>query len=228
MPRRYVKPEICNDFLVPLPDGVYLDGELMLRGDYTFQETISAIKKYNPNTAKDLVYCVYDLYDKNRPDDNFDVRYQHLVSIVEKLNKGNIDLVFNYNADNKTEFLQEHQDFVDLGYEGTMVRLNAPYTPGHRSSSLLKHKDFVDAEYRIVDIVAGNGLYADCGMLVCVTDDGSTFNVSLADTLDAKRDVLKYPENYLGRWLKVKFQELTDSGIPRFPVGLGVRDAIEG
>ena len=44
-----------------------------------------------------------------------------------------------------------------------------------------------------------------------------------ARILEEKKELFKTGENYVDKWLKVKFFELTDDGIPRFPVGIGFR-----
>jgi DNA ligase-1 len=220
-------PELFTKFHIPLDDGIHLDGELILPFPYTFQETISAIKKYNENTDK-LEYHVYDLYDSNNPNLSFVERYQKLCDIVDNQNNKSIKLVDNIWCTNSKNLIYYHELFVENGYEGTMVRISdAPYTPGHRSSALMKYKDFVDSEFKILAVKGGEGLYHDCGVFECAAGN-STFNVMLADTLAAKRYVLANPQQYIGKFLKVKYQNLTDGGVPRFPVGIGVRDEVEG
>ena len=42
--------------------------------------------------------------------------------------------------------------------------------------------------------------------------------------LKERRHRLNEFKDYLGKKLTVKYQELTNHGIPRFPIGLGIRD----
>jgi DNA ligase-1 len=43
-------------------------------------------------------------------------------------------------------------------------------------------------------------------------------------TIEDRRDIFKKAQSYVGKKLTVKYQELTDDGIPRFPIGLAIRD----
>lgn len=214
--------QLFDKFTMPLLDGIYLDGELMLPEGYTFQETISAVKKYSDLTDK-LEYHVYDLYDANNPNLTFNDRYNlsrhDLAGLFDHIKLVPIQIVFD-----KDQFLKMHSQYISDGYEGTMVRENKQYTPNHRSKHLMKYKDFMDAEFLITDVVSGNGKYFDCGVFICATVGGGHFNVILADTIEKKQHILKHADQYIGKYLTVKFQEYTDGGIPRFPVGVTVRD----
>ena len=41
--------------------------------------------------------------------------------------------------------------------------------------------------------------------------------------MEERQETYKNADKYIGEHLKVKFFELTDDNIPRFPVGLGIR-----
>jgi len=43
-------------------------------------------------------------------------------------------------------------------------------------------------------------------------------------TLETRRKYFENKNNFLGKLLTVKFQNLTNLGIPRFPVGIVIRD----
>ena len=58
----------------------------------------------------------------------------------------------------------------------------------------------------------------------CVTAAGQPFDCSIKGTMADRRHYFQNPGDYVGRQLTVRYQELSDSGIPRFPVGLSVRD----
>jgi hypothetical protein len=53
---------------------------------------------------------------------------------------------------------------------------------------------------------------------------GSTFCVRPEGTIEQREYFYAHKENYFGKMLTVKFQNLTDLGIPRFPVGIVFRD----
>ena len=98
-----------------------------------------------------------------------------------------------------------------------MVRLlDSPYEPGKRSMGLLKLKKMEKEEYEIVDRVRDK----EGGLVwVCATEDGKRFKVKPAGE---KKKYEEHPQS--GKLLTVQFQELTKHGVPRFPVGLAVRD----
>jgi DNA ligase-1 len=118
-----------------------------------------------------------------------------------------------------------HDRFVGEGYEGCMLR-NAKglYAVGHRSKELQKYKEFEDAEFEVVGFVEGDGVEKGCVIWVCVTDDGKEFRCRPRGTHEERRSLLKVGGGYVGKKLTVRYQELTDEGLPRFPVGVAFRD----
>jgi ATP-dependent DNA ligase len=98
------------------------------------------------------------------------------------------------------------------------------YENGKRSNYLLKYKDFVTEEYEVVDAKTGHGRDANAVVWVCKTENGDTFCVRPEGTIEQREYFYAHKENYFGKMLTVKFQNLTDLGIPRFPVGIVFRD----
>jgi DNA ligase-1 len=83
-----------------------------------------------------------------------------------------------------------------------------------RTSNLLKVKRWRDLDARIVGHEEGKGKHAGrLGALVCELEDGTRFNVGTGFS-DAQR---AQPPR-IGEYVRVKFFELTDGGVPRFPV----------
>ena len=58
----------------------------------------------------------------------------------------------------------------------------------------------------------------------CQTPDGQTFRVRPRGTQEARRELFENGGDYVGQQLTVRYQELTDDGVPRFPVGIAIRD----
>lgn len=105
------------------------------------------------------------------------------------------------------------------------------YGYGQRSSTLLKYKLMQDAEFIIVSAVEGKGKWAGClGAFVCQTADKKrTFTVTPASTDEQKRKMwATWKTAYKGKALTVQYQELTSDGVPRFPVGKGIRGSANG
>lgn len=190
-----------------LRDGEYLDGECYA-SDKTFEE-ITSIFKTNP---KELEFHIFDYFDLKRPELTFEERMDC------------ID-VETFSVKKKSEVKAYHDMFVSQGYEGIMIRdAKSVYEVGQRSNYLLKHKDFQTEEYEITGAKTGHGRDADAVVWVCKTQDGQQFNVRPEGTIIQREKDYKNHKKYIGKMLTVRFQNLTAIGVPRFPVGVVIRD----
>ena len=123
-----------------------------------------------------------------------------------------------------SEFRQLFAEFVEAGYEGIMLRNAAGvYRANYRSNDLQKYKEFLEDEYRIIDFTQGEGRDAGAVIWVCETADGKEFSVRPRGTMEQRRDWFNDGASYIGKNLTVVYQELTEEGKPRFPVGKAVR-----
>lgn len=201
--------------------GYILDGELMLPGNQLLQESMKAIKKYRPELSAKLIYHVYDVVDSDLP---YDARFQLIQDICRNAPE-NIKIVNTYLVHNENQVMQYHKEFVSEGFEGTMVRDPvAPYEVGKRSYSLLKLKDFVDAEYRIVDVVDGDGSDTGLAIFELETDSGARFNCRPEGSQENRAELYKNRKKLVGKFLTVRYFELSRDGIPIFPVGVSIRE----
>ena len=129
------------------------------------------------------------------------------------------------DAKDQEEFDLYEGMFVDEGYEGMMVRNQASaYKYKHRSYDLQKVKRFVDDEYEIIGGDEGSGREAGLIVYRCITANGLKFSVRPRGSHEERAEIFKNLNDYIGKYLTVRYQELTDDGCPRFPVGLAVRD----
>ena len=137
-------------------------------------------------------------------------------------------LVDTCRVDGESALLSAFEDYRALGYEGAMVRnAEGAYEshPTHRSGDLQKIKEFDDAEWPIIGIKEGKGKLAGHAIFTCRTQDGSEFDVKLVGDSSALREYFENPGKAIGKLLTVQYQGLTGkSGVPRFPVGLRVRE----
>jgi ATP-dependent DNA ligase len=128
-------------------------------------------------------------------------------------------------ANNLEDIKRLHAEYVADGYEGLILRNKAGlYKVGHRSADLQKYKEFMDDEYKIVGFKEGDGVEKGCVIWVCETKKGQTFSVRPRGTHEERIEAFKKASSQVGKKLTVRFQELTDDGLPRFPVGLAIRD----
>jgi len=124
-----------------------------------------------------------------------------------------------------SEFRRLFAEFVESGYEGIMLRNAAGvYRANYRSNDLQKYKEFMEDEYRIIDFTQGEGRDAGAVIWVCETADGKEFTVRPRGTMEQRRAWFNEGGSYIGKKLTVVYQELTEEGKPRFPVGKAVRD----
>lgn len=208
------------DALTVLRDGEMLDGELYSHGEITFQELVSLIKNEKTSDAARVSrYVQFWNYDRCE-DAPFIKRAARLVD------HGSIRRVPTYRVAHEQEMREHHARFMQDGYEGTMVRSgdDTPYRFQYRSPSLLKVKDFQTEEFEIVGAEEGVGKAAGQATFICRTADGQTFGCRCKGTDAMRRDQWVNRAQYVGKKLTVKFQTLSDSGIPVFPVGEVVRN----
>jgi len=191
-----------------------IDGELYAHG-LSFQENMKLIKKLRPE-SKNVNFYVYDLISKLP----FIDRYAILKSIIE-LSK-NLKLVPTYKVNNVEEIKKYHKQFLQEGYEGTMIRWgNEEYKINGRSSNLLKYKDFQDIAVKIIDIVPTEGR-PEHGTPVLASENG-TFKAGVKGSHEYRAELLTNKNDYIGKTAEIRFFEYTDDKIPRFPIMYGIR-----
>jgi len=203
--------------------GYILDGELMLPGNVPLQTTMKAVKKVCEE-SKTLVYCVYDIVDESL---TFEDRYRTLKELLKSAPKSVVS-VETVVVKSESEMQAKHEEWVLEGFEGTIIRNGSgKYAINQRSENLQKHKDFLDQEYEIVGVKSGEGLYSDCAIFRCVTEDGEEFDSNPEGTLEYKREIFRNKGSYIGKWLTVRFFSKSLSGKPLMNVGVAVRDKEE-
>ena len=214
----HIKEEIGE-----LPPGVILDGELILPDNPLLQMTMTAIKKFRPELSPTLLYWVYDIVDPTRP---FSERFETLKSLVP-LGPSHIILTSTAEVESPSDVLFHHSQFVDYGYEGSMVRFDlGGYDIGHRNNQLQKVKDFVDGEFEVLSIIEGEGRFKGAAIFECRATETQTFTVCPEGDMDYRRDLYNRREEILSttKYLTVRYQELSKDGVPIFPVGVSLRE----
>jgi DNA ligase-1 len=164
--------------------------------------------KMNP---KELEFHVFDYFDLNRPNLTFEERKERIT-------------IETFSVNSKNNLQSYHDMFVSQGHEGVMIReASSTYEIGKRSNHLLKYKTFQTEEYPIVDVKEGTGREKGTAIWICKAGE-QHFSVRPEGTLEVRRGYLEKKDNYIGKQLTVRFQNLTALGVPRFPVGVAIRD----
>lgn len=204
--------------------GETIDGELVLPDNPKVNETMKAAKKYRPGVSDKLVYRVYDIVDPTTP---FGDRFERLRKIVEMAGNVQVILAHTEVVHSEADIMRFHENVTAQGFEGTIIRnMDAVYEIDKRSNNLQKYKDFVDAEFEIVDIVeAGGGSSEGVGKFICRTEDGDLFESTATGTLEERREFLTNKQNYIGRFAKVKYREMSGkNNVPFHSNVLEIRD----
>ena len=211
-----------------LKEGEFLDGENYSHNK-TFEEITGLCRTSLQSSAdgKDLGginFFVFDKFNFNFPNETFEVRQNNLKQFFSKKFK-NIEMVETKILKSKKLIESEHDMYVDQGYEGIMIRdPQGVYGLAERSNKLLKFKKFQTEEYEIVGANEGTGKDSETVVWVCRAGKGEPFCVRPTGSLAQRKEWFRNRTEYVGKMLTVKFQNLTEYGFPRFPVGLGIRD----
>jgi DNA ligase-1 len=206
------------------------DGEAF-NPDFSLQEISSAVKKEREE-SKELEYWLFDIIDTKSP---FSERYEKITKFFDKFSDstnrfgfrvfGQIVEVPNYLVNNEEELEAYHKSFVELGFEGTMVRaIDGLYVLVHRSDSLLKRKDFLEEEFIITGGHEGTGNDIGTVIFECRTKDGKIFSVRPKGSRKLRRQWLQEIDILIGKQLTVRFQLWSNDNIPCQNRGICIRD----
>jgi len=212
------------------PD-LILDGELYAdKSVADFNTIISCVRKSKPSDFDLIIseeYIRYHIYDIPSHDGLFVERKQHLIENLE-LSKYCV-IVETTKCNNQKEVDILYRNYIELGYEGQMIRTNAAYS-NKRSKDLLKRKEFIDAEFEILGVVEGNGnLQNKVGKLLFEMPNGEQFEAAVNGDWEYIGQLWKDRKSLIGKMATVKYFELTEitergGGVPRFPKVIGIRD----
>lgn len=208
-----------------MPTGVPLDGELYTsRGDFQHIQSIVSKKKPVDSEWRSIKYMVFDIPVTNTP---FQQRYQMLQRIVTRASSSYLQLVKNIPVTSRHHLELLHRQIMDKEGEGLMLRVPGSYYQPKRTKDLLKVKKDMDDEAVVIGHFMGTGKNAHrLGKLaVKWRHSKETFHVGTGFT-DEQRDDFKrlFP---LKTIIKVKFNGMTGTNKPRFPVFLGIRSPID-
>lgn len=235
-----------------LPAGCLPDGELY-NPDWTF-ETLSSVvkteKSIHPWMSSVRLY-LFDLYTPEPMP--FEDRFRILTNayrryIEEDPNRlrdpvqgqpgvGNtIRLVTFTLANSDDEIVAFHNQYVQLGYEGLMVRKIAGRNPtqqalqesyyqqGVHSNNLLKYKEFFDEEGIVVGLGEEHTVDGNIALVIVMTKSGADVVTRPRGSHERRINWFNHPETIILKPFTYRYQEKTEYGIPRFPVGIDVRD----
>jgi DNA ligase-1 len=216
------------DHLIPfieqlgLTDDEFLDGEVLAPGK-TFEEVAGLFR--SGRNCPELEFYIFDLVDTSQPLLTFERRMERLRSF-QLTNP--LHLVPFRKVVKKSMITDINNEYLGQGYEGTIIRNIAGfYKIGARHVDLQKFKLMKTDEFKIVGAEEGKGKDKETVIWVCETQTGTQFWVRPKGTHEQRRDWFMAKNRWTtGRhWLTVQYQNLIEkSGVPRFPIGLTIRD----
>ena len=214
---------------------IVLDGEIALVQDDTenFQGVMKEIRKKN-HTMRNPKYFIFDTltleeFKTGESERTFKERMRSRPDV-----DGNI-LTYLEQVPYSKKAFEDHQKKVqDQGWEGLILRKNAPYK-GKRSKDILKVKNFKDDEFRVTGIETGlveqhNGkVYKKVEGLTAVKIlyKGNEVRVGSGFSAPERIDFMKHPEKIVGKLIRVRyFEESTNQENEelslRFPTFKGI------
>ena len=212
----------------------YLDGEIFKPGT-SLQKISGAARKEKENVKEEInsamEYHVYDCFYRNNMDWKAKDRITEIGKIINDMQEKilHIKWVETIEVEVEEYAMEKYREWVKLGYEGIMFRnKGSVYTIKHRSEDLQKLKPFQDAEFEIVGAHQGSGNDAGTVVWECKLPSGKVFSVKPEGDREYRRECWRgwelRPEEFEGKMLTVRYQELSDEGVPIFPVGVIIRD----
>lgn len=208
---------------------IVLDGELYnhkLKHD--FEKIISLVRKQKPTEddrrdAQHLVqFHVYDYVDGNY--NSYKTRMQNLVT--SDIYDAQIKYVPAQLVDSYNYARDIHANFLERGYEGSIIRLDGVYKHG-RSYDLMKFKDFSDTEATIIGYELGKGKRTGTlGKFIMLDDDGVKFGCPPGKGYTYKdlANMLTNVNDYIGKRATFTYFQRTQAGSYRHPLFKCIRN----
>lgn len=232
----------------------YLDGELIC-GDPTdpecYNKTNSAVM--SKDGEPDVSYYVFDfLEDMKAP---FHQRFDTLADVMYDIGCENLVLLGHVVVQNEEELLHKESEWLELGYEGVMIRSREGIYKQGRSTTnegiLLKLKRFEDGEAEIIGFEElmhneNEATLDELGhtkrsshqdgkvpantlgaLIVRDLESGVEFNIGTGFDAATRKMIWDNRETLKGKIVKYKSFRIGVKDKPRFPVFLGFRDPID-
>lgn len=205
-----------------LDDNWALDGEIYLPG-YSVNEINHFVKDPNDIHNKLLQFWCYDIAipemvqhkrDKIRldikPFSVFDSKDKHLN------NKKQLVILPTYHICNDADAYAWRDKFIDLGFEGLILRNpDVDYQYGRRRVGYMeKFKAKTDGKFEIVDIQPERK--RNLPIITCRNDiNDSTFETRFSMPHDKQEYILNHKEDYIGKFVFISYGER--SGVEKVP-----------
>jgi hypothetical protein len=218
----YLLSIIPANIIRDMIDGyVALDGEIYLPG-YTINQINHFVKDANCVENKLLQFWCYDIMMEGNQAHRNMYRYHikkptSFNSIKEHYNnKERLIILHNKYITNDNEAIDARNHFINLGFEGLILRnAKTDYQYGRRRANYMeKFKDAAEGDFIILDIYKEKK--RDLPILLCKNDiNNEKFETRLSVSHIVQQEVLFDSQSYIGRTVHIEYGER--SGIARVP-----------
>lgn len=218
----YLLSIIPANIIRDMIDGyVALDGEIYLPG-YTINQINHFVKDANCVENKLLQFWCYDIMMEGNQANRNMYRYHikkptSFNSIKEHYNnKERLIILHNKYITNDNEAIDARNHFINLGFEGLILRnAKTNYQYGRRRANYMeKFKDAAEGDFIILDIYKEKK--RDLPILLCKNDiNNEKFETRLSTSHIVQQEVLFDSQSYIGRTVHIEYGER--SGVARVP-----------
>lgn len=218
----YLLSIIPANIIRDMIDGyVALDGEIYLPG-YTINQINHFVKDANCVENKLLQFWCYDIMmEGNQAHRNMYCYHikkpTSFNSIKEHYNnKERLIILHNKYITNDNEAIDARNHFINLGFEGLILRnAKTDYQYGRRRANYMeKFKDAAEGDFIILDIYKEKK--RDLPILLCKNDiNNEKFETRLSTSHIVQQEVLFDSQSYIGRTVHIEYGER--SGVARVP-----------
>lgn len=199
---------------------VVLDGELYTNR-YPFEELVGLIKRKQVDDPR-IAHVHFHIYDIVSLE-GYAERRQFIVD-NRRLFPATFEIVKTEEATRIDDFKAKFTEYVQEGYEGIMLRnKKGPYV-SNRSHDLQKYKEFEEDEFVIVGFKEAEGRDSGTVIWTCATKTGDEFDCRPVGSVEHRKTLFQNARKNIGKMLTIKYQELSEKGIPRFLSGKSIRD----
>lgn len=218
----YLLSVIPANIIRDMIDGyVALDGEIYLPG-YTINQINHFVKDANCVENKLLQFWCYDIMMEGNQTHRNMYRYHiknstSFNNIKEHYNnKERLIILPNIYIDNDDKAIKARNEFINLGFEGLILRnTETDYQYGRRRANYMeKFKDAAEGDFIIIDIYKEKK--RDLPILLCKNDiNDEKFETRLSISHIVQQEVLFDSQSYIGRTVHIEYGER--SGVARVP-----------
>lgn len=218
----YLLSIIPANIIRDMIDGyVALDGEIYLPG-YTINQINHFVKDANCVENKLLQFWCYDIMMEGNQAHRNMYRYHikkptSFNSIKEHYNnKERLIILHNKYITNDNEAIDARNHFINLGFEGLILRnAKTNYQYGRRRANYMeKFKDAAEGDFIILDIYKEKK--RDLPILLCKNDiNNEKFETRLSTSHVVQQEVLFNYQSYIGGTVHIEYGER--SGVARVP-----------